>query len=268
MKVLPKKYYFKALHALDKVFFNTLFARAVLEGKAKGCIYTDCTQNPSAFYVVNQYGMSLLFGHISDDFLNNQFLNYAINDNGLRTQKEWMQVHPVEHEARLNKLLSLEQKSKPLKVKAHRRINFKFNESSFRDQASSKLPTGVSVAPISEETFNEFGSLVVPRFFWSSFSQFTNNAKGFELRENDQVVAVAFSAFLTSSELELGMEVDPEKRKLGYGVLVSAQLIEYCIANILTPVWSCNFSNKGSYNLAQKLSFEPSLNLPYYEMSP
>lgn len=268
MQILPKNYYFKALDALDKVSFNTLFVRPVLEGKAHGFVSTDCLKNPSAFYVINEYGMSLLFGHISDDFLNNQFWSYAINDNGSRIQKEWMQVHPVEHEVRLNELLSSRQKSEPLKVKSHRRINFKFNECSFRDRTFSILPPGISVAPISERTFREFGSLVIPRFFWSSFSQFENNAKGFELREADQVVAVAFSAFLTSSELELGMEVHHQKRKLGYGVLISAQLIEYCVANMLNPVWSCNLSNKGSYNLAQKLGFEPTLNLPYYEMSP
>jgi len=268
MKVLSKEYYFRALDALADVSFNALFARAVLEGKANGCVYTNCSQSPCAFYVVHEYGMSLLFGQISDDFLNKQFWSYAINEDGSRIQKEWMQVHPVRHEVKLNHLLSLAQENEPKTVKLHRRINFKFNNCSFMAQTLSELPSDISVAPISEKTFKEFGSLVAPRFFWSSFSQFESGAKGFELREGNLVVAVAFSAFITSSELELGMEVHSQKRKLGYGTLISAQLIEYCVANNITPVWSCNFSNKSSYNLAQKLGFEPILNLPYYEMLP
>jgi len=268
MKILLNNDYCKALDALKSVAYNTLFIRAVLDGKAEGTVYTDCRQNPSIFYVVHEYGMSLLYGQLSDDFLINQFSSYALNDDRVRVQKEWMQIHPVEFEDNINKLLNQVRKDRSMAVRFHRRINFKFNNINFRKKSLSALPLGISVAPISEKTFNEFGSLVIPRLFWKTFSQFENSAKGFELREGDLVVAVAFSAFITSSELELGMEVHQDKRKLGYGILITAQLIDYCMANMLIPVWSCNFANKGSYNLAQKLGFEPRLNLPYYELLP
>jgi hypothetical protein len=35
----------------------------------------------------------------------------------------------------------------------------------------------------------------------------------------------------------------------------------------LEPVWACRLENDGSYKLAQKLGFEPVLEIPYYRLS-
>ena len=57
---LEIKDYSKAVEALKKVQINNLFARAVVENHVSGKVYVDNPDNPTTFYVVHPYGMSLL----------------------------------------------------------------------------------------------------------------------------------------------------------------------------------------------------------------
>ena len=66
---LDKSNYYKVTKPLKAVTFNKLFARAVIENRVSGSVYVDDVDNPSTFYVVHPYGMSLLFGeHKNEEF--------------------------------------------------------------------------------------------------------------------------------------------------------------------------------------------------------
>lgn len=273
MKIMSKKDYLEILRKVQLIPFNTHFATAVLEEKIGGAVYADSLESPSSFYIVHEYGMSLLFGELSDDFLEKQFLPHAKAVNQLRRQKEMMQIYPTTKESKINELLHIYSPSNLVndyahnRFKYHRRINFCFNQESYCKRDISNLASGLSISSMSESTFESFGQSVAPRFFWKSFAQLEMFGKGFELVEEGKVIGVAFSAFVVGMELELSMEIIPQKRKIGYGSLISSVLIDYCIEQNILPVWSCGFSNKSSYNLAQGLGFIPTLDLPYYEIA-
>lgn len=59
--------------------------------------------------------------------------------------------------------------------------------------------------------------------------------------------------------------VDAHRGK-GYAVSVCSALIDYCLDHDLEPVLACRLENEGSYYLAQKLGFRPSVTLPYYRL--
>ena len=108
---------------------------------------------------------------------------------------------------------------------------------------------------------------VTPRYFWESEDDFIENGVGFSLFEQGALAATAFSSFVHDDQLELGIETLPAFRGKGYASTVCAALLDYCIENEFEPIWSCRLENIGSYQLAQKIGFVPTIEVPYYRLS-
>jgi GNAT superfamily N-acetyltransferase len=275
MKLLPLHDYKLAIPKLKEVSINNLFARSVIERHVDGKVYVDNIASPKSFYVIHPYGMSLLYGNIGDDFLQSELKDYLLGYNGLRKTSEWLQIFPSELENKIDKMLGKklsllcddkEQDDSGAAVVKHKRVNFKFNLKKYEQFKYKTDLNKYSFCDVDTPLYNETNGSVVPNKFWNNASEFALQGIGFSLMMEGQAVAVAFSAFMHDKMLELGMETKPEYRGRGFASIVSAKLIEYCFARGLEPIWSCRQGNKGSYNLAIKLGFEPIAILPYYEL--
>jgi GNAT superfamily N-acetyltransferase len=275
MKLLPLNDYKLAIPKLTEVTINNLFARSVVEQHVDGKVYVDNIATPKAFYVIHPYGMSLLYGDVSDDFLQSELKDFLLDRNGLRKASEWLQIFPSELENRIDMILgkkltisdsgTYRDNSGDAVVK-HKRINFKFNLQKF-EQFRCKIDLNeYSFCDVDIDLYNETNGSVVPKKFWNNASEFLMHGVGFSLMVEDQAVAIAFSSFVHDEMLELGMETKSEYRRRGFASIISAKLVEYCLEKGLEPVWACRQGNHGSYNLAIKLGFEPIACLPYYEL--
>ncbi|MHB8138067.1 MAG: GNAT family N-acetyltransferase [Smithellaceae bacterium] len=274
MKLLPRNDYILAIPRLKEVTFNNLFARAVVEQHVDGKVYTDNLVHPKAFYVIHPYGMSLLYGNVSDDFFQSAVKDHLLGCNG-RKKDEWLQVFPSDLEDRIDNILgnkmrifdsAQDQDNSGSVVVKHQRVNFKFNHRKFGQFRKKVNLNDYSFCNVDKNLFNETNGSVVPNNFWNNASEFLKQGVGISLMVGGQAVAVAFSAFMHDDMLELGMETKSASRKRGFASIVTAKLVEYCIEKGLEPVWSCRRGNQGSYNLAIKLGFEPTVYLPYYEL--
>ncbi len=270
----PGDYELAAL-GLKDVSINNLFARSVVEQHVGGRIYVDDVNQPGAFYVVHPYGMSLLYGDIGEEFLQSHLINYLLNRNGIRDTDEFLQVFPTELEKRIDATLgenlcvydgNSNQDYSDYAVVKHKRINFKFNLNKFEKFRSEIDLSGYNFREVDESLYNETNGSVVPNKFWDNFPDFALSGIGFSLIHEEQAVAVAFSSFIHEGMLELGMETKTEYRRKGFASIISAKLIEFCLNNDFEPIWACRLGNQGSYNLAIKLGFEPTVYLPYYEL--
>ena len=280
MQVLSPEKYTLAIRPLMDVTFHNLFARSVVERHVSGTVYVDNEKSPGIFYVVHPYGMSLLYGDVSDDFIHNELKDYLLNKNGLRQKKEWLQVYPGECEAKIDATLNermmvagknLNQKNstekpKNIKVIKHTRVNFKFNRAKFEMLKKEDITENYKIVKTDDRLFFEMDGSVVPKKFWDNEDDFAKRGIGFSLIKNDELITTAFSSFIHDNLLDLGMETKPEYRKKGYAKYVCARLIDHCIENGYEPLWACQSENHGSYRLAQKLGFEPVRFLPYYEL--
>ncbi|MCX6238770.1 MAG: GNAT family N-acetyltransferase [Bacteroidia bacterium] len=279
MKLLDKGHYNKAAILLKEVSFNHLFARAVVEQKIDGLIYTDNTESPTSFYILHPYGMSLLTGNYKNGEFNNQLVEYLLNKDRLRNRIDWIQVYPEGWSDQLstllgNQLLTKKQKDEGgfpetelIKAEEHTRVNFKFNLNKYIEYRTSYPVEHYEIFRTGEEEFQNMPGTVVPKFFWRSASQFLNEGIGFSLRFNGELASTAFSAFIDNHQLELGIESSPQFRGKGFAMYTCAALIDYCIVNKYEPVWSCRLENTGSYLLAQKLGFEPIYFHPFYKVN-
>jgi len=267
--------YKSAISKLKNVAINNLFARSVVERHVDGKVYVDNILSPNAFYVVHPYGMSLLYGIVTDDYLQSHLKSYFLGINGFRKNDEFLQVFPTEIENRIDEILGNnlyvhdlenQQYRSECTVVKHKRVNFKFNRLKFRKFLSKIDLNKFQFSPVNTSLFNETQGSVVPNQFWDHATDFSRSGVGFSLAYKNHPVAIAFSSFVHDQMLELGMETKPEYRRRGFASIVSAKLITYCLERGLEPVWSCRFGNHGSYSLALKLGFEPIAYLPYYEL--
>ena len=272
---LEKKEYPKVIKDLQKVRINNLFARAVVENHVTGKVYVDDADNPTTFYVVHPYGMSLLFGKCDNLNFNIAFKDHSLNKNKTRNMHEWMQAFPEKWDAAL-KTLFAECSIKSSQNKTNRttniielntRVNFKFNLDKYTElKKKIKTPEGL-VIRANEKEFNSMQGSVIPSKFWDNSHNFLENGIGYSLYSNNELACTAFSSYIMDDLLELGMETIPKFRGKGYAQYTCSKLIDYCLENGYEPIWACRLENTGSYQLAEKLGFEVSIQVPYYRLS-
>ncbi|MEF2966413.1 GNAT family N-acetyltransferase [Paenibacillus sp. M1] len=262
---LEDKDYGKVAEQLRSIPINTLFAQAVLTGQVRGTVYADNAENPGAFYIVNPYGMSLLFGKSGDDDFREALKNYLLNAGQARQAAEWLQAYPDEWNFFIAELAGSEQ-NRDRKITEYSRINFNFDRQTYESAASRAVPGLHTIVPTTKEMFHQLSGSVSPKNFWIDADEFLGRGKGFSLIEDGEAVSTAFGAFRIGEQLEIGIETAEQARGKGYAFHVSMALIEYCLRNGLEPVWSCRRENEASYLLAQKVGFVPTIRLPYYHL--
>ncbi|MHA7830076.1 MAG: GNAT family N-acetyltransferase [Flagellimonas sp.] len=268
---LKEQDYYKASESLKKVTYNSLFARAVIEGRVTGKVYADSQNEPNTFYVIHPYGMTLLFGSNK-----NQDFNLAFkNKSGSRDTFEWMQAYPNDWDNTLrelygNTLIKFSDNRDNCNtgiIELNTRVNFQFNPQKYFEFKKDLKPLNGTIIRTSEREFNEMTGSVIPSNFWDNAVDFLTNGIGFSHYFNGQLSCTAYSAFLIDNMLELGMETLPKFRGKGIALHTCSRLIDYCLENNLEPIWACRLENIGSFNLAKKLGFEPTVQIPYYRLS-
>jgi GNAT superfamily N-acetyltransferase len=274
MKLLNKHQYYKVKEVLRYVAVNNLFVWSVVERHVTGAVYADDLENPEAFYVVHPYGMSMLLGHTSEESFIADLSDYLLNTTKIRNKTEWLQAYPDSWNKILRDILgnrlikgsdAIGDKT-PGRVVEYTRANFQFNRDKYLLMKSISGNHQERIVRTDKVLFEKMQGSVVPRYFWNSADDFCSQGIGFSLLIGDQPVSTAYSAYLHHRQLELGIETTEVYRGKGYALLTCAALIDYCLENGYEPVWSCRLENTGSYLLAQKLGFEPTITLPYYQL--
>lgn len=268
---LKTENYYKVLEPLSELKINHLFARTVLEQKMDGEVFVDHEKQPSSFYIKHAYGMSLLFGSTDNEEFNSQLTSYFLNKDNTRKAAEWLQVFPATWNEKLNLLLNgkIVEPSAAIspenQIIKWSRVNFKFQPLKYSSR-QQEVPKGFRLKKTDPDLFNYISGSVVPSCFWRNKREFAQNAIGFSLIYNNKPVSTAFASFVHGQQLEIGIETSSEFRGKGLAQITCSALIDYCLVNNFEPIWSCRLENTGSFMLAQKLGFEPTLIHPYYQL--
>jgi len=275
MIILDKSNYYKALESLQMVYINHLFADAVLQGHIRGTVYVDQPENPSTFYVVHPYGMSLLFGDTTNEKFNSWLLGHALNIFKTRDRYEWLQAYPEtwnkqiasQWKEYLSKCGDNTNETTDISIEENTRVNFKFNKAGYLDFKAKHPLASISTIRTDGQMFENMQGSVIPSRFWDNAADFSNRAVAFSVMDGDRVAATAFSAFVIGNQLEIGIETSESYRGKGYAVAVCVALIDYCLEHDYIPVWGCKLENTPSFLLARKLGFEPTLYWPFYRLN-
>ncbi|MCH1639812.1 GNAT family N-acetyltransferase [Paenibacillus timonensis] len=278
MYKLEKRDYAKAVKPLHEVGINRLFAESVVRGESEGEIYADDPARPEVFYVVHPYGMSLLFGSTEKENFNRALRAYLLDEDRVRTADEWLQVYPDAWNGQIRGMLGEKLihvgEAEPAGtapagpcVEIHERVNFAFDRDRYLVAKAAVVPEEHRLVKTNGALFDQIEGSVVPKHFWRNAAAFEQAGLGYSLLRGAAHVATAFSAYRNERQLEIGIETAEASRGKGYAYLVSQALIDECLRLGLEPVWACRRGNEGSYRLAQKLGFVPTLTLPYYRLT-
>lgn len=243
---------------LNDLKFNVYFCKSVTCHHTSGRIFVDDIRSPKSFYIINTYGMTLLFGNYLNSEFNKALINYLSNESGKRVKDEWLQIDPVGWEEVLKPLIENK------KAVCHTRQNFKFDIEKYKNLNIDN--SAYEIVETSKVMFNEITGSVVPKYFWLNADLFASIGKGYSIIDGGKIAATAYSAFVHGDKLEIGIETMEEFRGKGYALAVSSALIDYCITNGIEPVWACRLENVGSMYLAQKLGFVPTIQIPYFQV--
>ncbi len=271
MILLEKHNYDLALEPIEELKINTLFAQSVIKHHITGKVYADSIEKPTTFYVIHPYGMTLLFGDLENEKFNDEYIEYILNVNKTRSQVEWMQVSPDSCNEKFLRLLENASRKKGStieeKIEKNTRVNFKFNIKKYQLFKQKNITQKHDIVRTNKKLFESIEGTVVPKHFWDKAEDFLKMGIGFSLMVNGKHASTSYSAFLLDNKLELGIETIENYRGKGYAKYACSALIDYCLENNYAPVWACRLENKESYQLAEKLGFEPTLYLPYYKIN-
>ena len=107
---------------------------------------------------------------------------------------------------------------------------------------------------------------IVPSLFWSTAEEFLEKGKGYCLVHEGKVAAVAFSAAISSRQVDIGIETKESHRRKGLAAIAAKQMAEYVRSIGKEPVWDCDAANAGSKATAEKVGFEVMAEHAYYKV--
>lgn len=221
---------------IDKTTCGVVYPRSIAELTQQGEVYTD--GNSALFW--HYSGFAFPYGVCDDNFLNRIYKNFLSVDSV--TSRRFILFATNEPVKRFFG-------SKDNVVLGRR---YFFEYSNRFPSRSGMLPENLEIREINAELFDKTEGAVTPRFSWANSSEFLNKGKGYCITDGKTAAAWAFSAAISTDEIDIGIETRTEYRHLGLGTAVAEQMIKYCLEQHKRPVWACNASNTMSQRLAAK----------------
>ena len=106
------------------------------------------------------------------------------------------------------------------------------------------------------ELLSKIKGRITPYFSWDNADEFLSKGKGYCIVTDGEVAAWAFSAAVSSTEIDIGIETQEKYQHRGFAAIVSKAMIKYVLEQGKIPVWACHYKNIASAKLADKLGFD------------
>ena len=110
-------------------------------------------------------------------------------------------------------------------------------------------PLGINTDLI-KETINQY---------WYSIDEFLLSGIGYCCIEDNIVVSLSYSSFISESYYEIGIETLSNYRRKGYAYAAAYAVLEKILLRGMVPFWECSSNNAASVSTADKLGFRKKL---------
>ncbi len=231
---------------------NTVYPMSVAEGVQSGDIYTDDLNAPQYALFWHVSGFAYLTGQPKKEELDEI---YALmkNESGKNPRRFVLEIKDEQ-------TASYFQKKEDVEI--HPRYGFRLKEL----KPEGEIPEGYELKEIDEKLFSEIKGKIVPSSFWSSAEDFMTKGKGYCLMQGGEAAAAAFSAAVSSNQVDIGIETREEHRRKGLAAVVAKKMAAYALSIGKEPVWDCEASNIGSRATAEKIGFKIVAEYAYYKV--
>ncbi len=238
MKKIDADSYESILKYICKNPCGTVYPLSIAERKQYGDIYLG----DDSVLLWHYSGFAYIFGACGEDFLEQIYREFLTADEVPR-RFILFTADPAIEQFFQNKTGLIQ----------GRRYNFEYPQGT--DFSPAPLPQGYEVLEFGSDLFDSIDGRITPHFSWGNAEEFTRNGVGYCIMHEGRPASWAFSAAVSSDELDIGIETSPDYRHKGLAVLAAEQMIRYCIEQGKRPVWACDTGNTASRRLAEKLGF-------------
>ena len=219
---------------------GTVYPLSIAEKRQSGDIFSD---NSSALFW-HYSGFAFIYGGLDEPFLDKVYDCFLSNKQKLSRRS----ILFVNDEKIKDHFLSKDG------INIGKRYFYEYRKASAPDSIGP--PENMKLCEISSELFDKVQGKVTPMFSWCSKNEFLKHGKGYCISDGENAAAWAFSAAISSEEIDIGIETKSEYRHSGLGKITAIRMLQYCFQQNKRPVWACDSNNTASQKLAEKIGFE------------
>ena len=218
---------------------NRVYPCSITEGFQSGEVYVNDGPDVEAVFFWHYCGFGYISGHASDTFLQDIYSEMISSRNGRRLVLITADDDVTAFFQDKNTVID----SRAEYAYPHHGGCDVADESEFR------------IERITRENVSMIEGRIIPSFSWESSEQFLKEGFGYIALDQEQVCAVAFSAAVSSMEIDIGVETLEDYRRKGLAAILTGRMCEHIAAIGKRPVWACSTMNKGSMSTALKCGF-------------
>jgi len=248
---LKNKDYSKVIPLFKGIQHSTPLVFAIIEDNSKGSVFVDDSNYPKSAFIYQEGGFMYLMS--DDDIFMEQVRDYILNQLLPEMDEQEMVLFAFKDTTR-DKLDAL------LKDKGAIRIErkvFYFNLERFKEIASSAQPLSSEyhIQPMKKEELEDYSKE-------KKLGDCVDKKLGYRVMKGKEVVSECVSIFVGGEEAEIDIYTHEDHRGKGLGKACALAFIKGCLAENLTPSWSCWPFRKESLALAKKIGFDESPDVP------
>ena len=218
---------------------NHVYPCSIAEGIQSGDIYINDGANVEAVFFWHYCGFGYISGEPSVDFLNDIY-SFMRSDHGRRR----LVLITSDH--------GLTDYFRDKEVQLASRLEYSF---SLHRRISETDIKGFRIEQIDGENLSGIEGRIIPSFSWKSDEQFLKEGFGYIAFDRERVCAAAFSAAISSDEIDIGVETHEDYRRKGLAAVLAGRMCERILELGKRTVWAHLISNTGSRNTALKCGF-------------
>lgn len=235
--------YSNFIHCADINDCGKVYPLSITEGIQDGEIFVNSINNYKSALFWHYCGFAYLFGKFDQTFLDDV---YSLMINRDRTNpRRFILLVNNEH---IEKFF----KSKD-NIVFERRYFFKYTNR--YTPVYPDLPSGYELREIDAQLLSKLRGNITPALFWNDLNGFLEHGKGYCVIHGDNIAAWAFSAAVSSTEIDIGIETNKNYQHRGFASIVANRMIQYAFEEGKMPVWACHYKNIASEKMAKKIGF-------------
>ena len=261
MQKIDPKYYKNFIRLAEANTCNTVYPMSIAEEVQEGDIYADSPENPTYALFWHVSGFAYLTGIPHKEDMDEI---YALmkNQSGQNPRRFVLELKDDQTATYFERKDDVE---KHPRYRFWLRDNAPEEDGQF-EKPEQAIPDGFEMKEIDETLVKQITGRIVPSQFWSSAEEFVQKGKGYCLLKGGEVASVAFSAAVSSKQVDIGIETKECYRKKGLAAVVAGQMICYAKSIGKEPVWDCDKTNSGSKATAEKIGFKVMAEHAYYKV--
>jgi RimJ/RimL family protein N-acetyltransferase len=244
---LPFELFHLTAPLFEQAWFDEMYMKAVLKGRAPGRIFVDDPNAPTAALMCRTYEYYVA-GDASNAALR-QFIKDAPAEPGVfqalygyaPVGKAWEEAILADYDGQL------------ISIPRH---NFRWAGAAVMNWREA-LPDGARVVAVTRELAERIDREwhETLGLLWEGYDNYMRYAYGFVLMIGGELASMASSDSIGDRAVNIGVRTAPQFRRQGLARLVCSAFIEHTLERGLEPTWDTDGMNHPSRALAESLGF-------------